>query len=143
MTRINVFLAAYYRTSIKKARKIARDDMEREVSVNLLETDFETVGWINLFLERFWVIFEPALAAQVMAQVDTILHEKTPGFVDVRLNQFTLGTKAPRVEGIKVYNRSAPDVVVSFIIKKKHNTKFFFDSVWIGKYLLSLTIYKI
>lgn len=98
---------------MKKARKIARDDMQREVSNDRLETDFETVGWINLFLERFWIIFEPALAAQVISQVDTILREKTPGFVDVRLNEFTLGTKAPRVEGIKVYHRSAPDVVVS------------------------------
>lgn len=88
--------------------------MQRLVSLNRLETDVETVGWMNLFLSRFWLIFEPVLSAQVIEQVDALLAENTPAFLDsIRLSTFTLGTKAPRVEGIKVYPSSAPDVVVS------------------------------
>ncbi|KAI8644638.1 C2 domain-containing protein [Parasitella parasitica] len=106
------FFATYYRTSIKRTRRNARDDMQRQVSLNRLETDEETVGWINHFLDRFWLIFEPALSAQVIGQVDAILAENTPSFLDsIRMSSFTLGTKAPSVDGIKVYPGTAPDVV--------------------------------
>ncbi|CEP18365.1 hypothetical protein [Parasitella parasitica] len=106
------FFATYYRTSIKRTRRNARDDMQRQVSLNRLETDEETVGWINHFLDRFWLIFEPALSAQIIGQVDAVLAENTPSFLDsIRMSSFTLGTKAPSVDGIKVYPGTAPDVV--------------------------------
>lgn len=90
--------------------------MQREVSLNKLGLDFESVDWINHFLERFWLIFEPALSAQIIGQVDAVLSENTPAFLDsIRLSSFTLGTKAPRVEGIKVYPKAAPDIVVSIV----------------------------
>ncbi|GAA5810280.1 hypothetical protein MFLAVUS_003700 [Mucor flavus] len=109
---VGAFFATYYRTSIKRTRRNARDDMSRQVSLTRLETDVETVGWMNLFLSRFWLIFEPVLSAQVIGQVDTILAENTPSFLDsIRMSSFTLGTKAPSVDGIKVYPTSAPDVV--------------------------------
>ncbi|CAO0794356.1 unnamed protein product [Mucor circinelloides] len=86
--------------------------MQRQVSINRLETDEETVGWMNHFLDRFWLIFEPALSAQIIGQVDAILAENTPSFLDsIRMSSFTLGTKAPSVDGIKVYPGTAPDVV--------------------------------
>lgn len=118
ITKLVYFLiATYYRTSIKRTRRNARDDMQRLVSLNRLETDVETVGWMNLFMSRFWLIFEPVLSAQVIGQVDAILAENTPSFLDsIRMSSFTLGTKAPSVDGIKVYPSSAPDVVVSMVI---------------------------
>jgi Ca2+-dependent lipid-binding protein len=107
-------IATYYRTSIKRTRRNARDDMSRQVSLTRLDTDIETVGWMNLFLSRFWLIFEPVLSAQIIGQVDTVLAENTPSFLDsIRMSSFTLGTKAPSVDGIKVYPGSAPDIVVS------------------------------
>jgi Ca2+-dependent lipid-binding protein len=94
--------------------------MQRQVSLNRLETDIETVGWMNHFLDRFWLIFEPVLSAQVIGQVDAILSENTPSFLDsIRMSSFTLGTKAPRIDGIKVYPGTAPDVVVKTPLKKK------------------------
>ncbi|CAO0794357.1 unnamed protein product [Mucor circinelloides] len=109
---VGAFFATYYRTSIKRTRRNARDDMQRQVSINRLETDEETVGWMNHFLDRFWLIFEPALSAQIIGQVDAILAENTPSFLDsIRMSSFTLGTKAPSVDGIKVYPGTAPDVV--------------------------------
>jgi Ca2+-dependent lipid-binding protein len=112
-----LYIATYYRTSIKRTRRNARDDMQRQVSLNRLETDIETVGWMNHFLDRFWLIFEPALSAQVIGQVDAVLSENTPSFLDsIRMSSFTLGTKAPRVDGIKVYPGTAPDVVVSLFV---------------------------
>ncbi|KAI7888150.1 C2 domain-containing protein [Mucor mucedo] len=109
---VGAFFATYYRTSIKRTRRNARDDMSRQVSLTRLDTDIETVGWMNLFLSRFWLIFEPVLSAQIIGQVDTVLAENTPSFLDsIRMSSFTLGTKAPSVDGIKVYPGSAPDIV--------------------------------
>ncbi|KAI9485787.1 MAG: C2 domain-containing protein [Benjaminiella poitrasii] len=109
---VGAFFATYYRTSIKRTRRNVRDDMQRQMSLNKLENDVETVNWINHFLDRFWLIFEPSLSAQIIGQVDAILSENTPSFLDsIRMSTFTLGTKAPRVDGIKVYPGSAPDVV--------------------------------
>lgn len=124
--------------------------MQRQVSLNRLETDIETVGWMNLFLDRFWLIFEPVLSAQVIGQVDAILSENTPSFLDsIRMSSFTLGTKAPRVDGIKVYRDTAPDVVVriisgpSLLIIDKLKLLFFFfsPSVWTGSFHLFLMMY--
>ncbi|KAI8973424.1 C2 domain-containing protein [Mycotypha africana] len=110
---VGAFFATYYRTSIKRTRRNMRDDIQREVTTNRLDTDIETVGWMNHFLDRFWLIFEPVLSAQVIGQVDAILSENTPSFLDsIRLSTFTLGTKAPSIDGVKVYPSSAPDTVV-------------------------------
>ncbi|KAI7907367.1 C2 domain-containing protein [Cokeromyces recurvatus] len=109
---VGAFFATYYRTSIKRTRRNVRDDMQRQMSLNKLETDIETVGWMNHFLDKFWLIFEPVLSAQIISQVDAVLIENTPSFLDsIRLSTFTLGTKPPHVNGIKVYPSTAPDVV--------------------------------
>lgn len=119
-----VTLATYYRTSIKRTRRNARDDIQRQVSLNRMETDIETVNWMNHFLDRFWLIFEPALSAQIIGQVDAILSENTPSFLDsIRMSSFTLGTKAPRVDGVKVLTGSAPDTIV-----RKHD---YVDIIWL------------
>ncbi|KAF9409138.1 hypothetical protein BGZ94_002044, partial [Podila epigama] len=45
--------------------------------------------------------------------VDGILVDQTPAFLDsIRLTTFTLGTKAPRVENIKAFPKTDPDVVL-------------------------------
>jgi Ca2+-dependent lipid-binding protein len=87
--------------------------MQRIVSMNQLETDVESLEWLNCFLQKFWLIFEPVLSAQVIGQVDTLLSENTPSFLDsIRMSSFTLGTKAPRIDGVKSYPKTSPDVVV-------------------------------
>ncbi|KAF7731921.1 hypothetical protein EC973_007752 [Apophysomyces ossiformis] len=106
------FLATYYQTSIRRLRRNVRDDVQRELMSNKLETDIESAGWINHFLSRFWLIYEPVLSAQIIGTADAILIESTPSFLDsIRLSTFTLGTKAPRIDGIKTYPRTEPNVV--------------------------------
>ena len=90
--------------------------MQRQVALNRLESNTETVDWMNHFLDRFWLIFEPVLSAQVIGQMDAILSENTPSFLDsIRLSSFTLGTKAPRINSIKIYQGSDPDIVVCIL----------------------------
>jgi Ca2+-dependent lipid-binding protein len=72
--------------------------------------------------DKFWLIAEPAISAQVVGTADAILVENTPSFLDsIRLTTFTMGTKAPRIESVKSYPKTDPNVVVShfFLIPLK------------------------
>ncbi|KAF9093700.1 hypothetical protein BGX27_001575 [Mortierella sp. AM989] len=110
---IVAFGATYYKNSIRRFRRNARDDISRELIRNALGSDVESTEWINNFLSRFWLIYEPILSASIVQTVDSILVDSTPTFLDsIRLTTFTLGTKAPRVENIKTYPKSDPDVVL-------------------------------
>ncbi|KAI8606538.1 C2 domain-containing protein [Dissophora ornata] len=110
---IIAFGATYYKNSIRRFRRNARDDITRELIKNAIENDVETTEWINNFLSKFWLIYEPILSESVVQIVDGILVDQTPAFLDsIRLTTFTLGTKAPRVESIKAFPKTDPDVVL-------------------------------
>ena len=112
-------LATYYQTSMRRLRRNVRDDIQRELMSNKLETDIESADWINHFVTRFWLIYEPVLSAQIIGIADAILIENTPSFLDsIRLSSFTLGTKPFRIDGIKTYPRTEPNVVVCIILHK-------------------------
>lgn len=105
--------ATYYRTSLRRVRRNFRDDLTREVNLKRLETDTESLEWINSFLVKFWPIYQPVLAATIISSVDQVLSASTPGFLDsLRLKEFTLGSKPPRMEHVKTYPRAEDDVVI-------------------------------
>lgn len=139
------YIGTYYQTSIRRLRRNMRDDLQRELMTTRLLTDVESADWINNFMSRFWLIYEPGLSAQIIGTADAILIDSTPSFLDsIRLSTFTLGTKAPRIEGIKTYPRTEPNVVVRIKqkdVKRRSNCFCFCDfSVWIGKCPLCLMI---
>ncbi|KAJ2964405.1 hypothetical protein NQZ79_g602 [Umbelopsis isabellina] len=110
---IGAFLATYYQTSIRRLRRNVRDDVQRELVKARLETDLESVDWLNSLMDKFWLIAEPAISAQVIGTADAILVENTPSFLDsIRLSTFTMGTKGPRIESVKSYPKTDPNVVV-------------------------------
>ncbi|KAF9331752.1 hypothetical protein BG006_005409 [Podila minutissima] len=113
MILIIAFGATYYKNSIRRFRRNARDDITRELIRNTIEDQVESTEWLNNFLSKFWIIYEPVLSATIVQTVDSILVDSTPGFLDsIRLTEFTLGTKAPRVESIKTYPKSESDLVM-------------------------------
>lgn len=143
----------YYRTSIRRVRRNFRDDLNRELSLKRLETDTESLEWINSFLVKFWPIYQPVLAATIISSVDQVLSGATPGFLDsLRLKEFTLGSKPPRMEHVKTYPKAEDDVVImdwkfSFVpndtadmtsrqIKNKINPKVVLE-IRIGKAMIS------
>ncbi|RUS23038.1 hypothetical protein BC937DRAFT_93080 [Endogone sp. FLAS-F59071] len=110
---IGAFLATYYQTSIRRLRRNVRDDLQREVAKVRLETEEESADWINTFLSRFWLIYEPVLSSSIIQSVDQVLADSTPAFLDsIRLTTFTLGTKPPRIDSVKTFPKTEPDVVV-------------------------------
>ncbi|KAI2792008.1 hypothetical protein POX_b02040 [Penicillium oxalicum] len=103
----------YYRTSIRRVRRNFRDDINREMAKQRLETDTESLEWINSFLVKFWPIYAPVLCDTIISSVDQVLSTSTPAFLDsLRLKTFILGTKPPRLEHVKTYPKTDPDTVI-------------------------------
>ncbi|KAK5165778.1 Tricalbin-2 [Saxophila tyrrhenica] len=103
----------YYRTSIRRVRRNFRDDVNRELAKAKLDTDTETLEWINSFLTKFWPIYAPVLCATIIQSVDQVLSTTTPAFLDsMRMKFFTLGTKPPRLEHVRTYARADDDTVL-------------------------------
>jgi Ca2+-dependent lipid-binding protein len=98
---------------MSRVRRRARDDIQRELVKTRLASEHESAEWINHFLDRFWLIYEPVLSATVVSSVDQILSTNTPPFLDsLRLSTFTLGTKAPRIDKVRTFPKTAEDVVM-------------------------------
>ncbi|KAI0022961.1 tricalbin [Xylariomycetidae sp. FL0641] len=105
--------ATYYRTSIRRVRRNFRDDVTREMALKRLETDTESLEWINSFLVKFWPIYQPVLAQTIINSVDQVLSSATPSFLDsLRLKTFTLGSKPPRMDHVKTYPKAEDDTVL-------------------------------
>ncbi|TPX21172.1 hypothetical protein DIZ76_015126 [Coccidioides immitis] len=103
----------YYRTSIRRTRRNFRDDINRELAKNRLETDTESLEWINSFLVKFWPIYAPVIGDTIINSVDQVLSTATPSFLDsLRLKTFILGTKPPRLEHVKTYPKTEVDTVL-------------------------------
>jgi Ca2+-dependent lipid-binding protein len=103
----------YYRTSIRRVRRNFRDDVNRELAKARLETDTESLEWINSFLVKFWPIYAPELCKTIIASVDQVLSTSTPAFLDsLRMKTFILGTKPPRMEHVKTYPKADDDIVL-------------------------------
>lgn len=96
-----------------RLRRTTRDDIQRELTKIRLVTEHETADWINNFLSRFWLIYEPVLSSTIVSSVDWALSFSTPpGVESMALSTFTLGTKAPKVERVKTYPKTAEDVIL-------------------------------
>jgi len=110
---VMAFCGTYYRTSLRRVRRNFRDDVKREMAKDRLDTDTESLEWINSFLVKFWPIYEPVLCEAIINSVDQVLSTSTPAFLDsLRMKMFTLGTKPPRLEHVKTYPRTDVDTVL-------------------------------
>ncbi|KAK7725442.1 Tricalbin-2 [Botryosphaeria dothidea] len=110
---IMAFCATYYRTSIRRVRRNFRDDLNREMAKARLETDTESLEWINSFLVKFWPIYAPVLCETIVNSVDQVLSTSCPTFLEsLRMKLFVLGTKPPRMEHVKTYPKAQDDIVL-------------------------------
>jgi Ca2+-dependent lipid-binding protein len=110
---ITAVCGTYYRTSIRRVRRNFRDDITRELGLKKLETDNESLEWINAFMLKFWPIYQPVLAETIVNTVDQVLSSATPAFLDsLKLKTFTLGSKPPRMEHVKTYPKTETDIVM-------------------------------
>lgn len=112
---IGLVTAALYRTSSIKFRSKIRDLLQKELTVQKIEDDYETLEWLNTFLDKYWPRLEPSVSQMVVQQVNEILatNPAIPSFVKALwIDQFTLGVKPPRIDTVKTFQNTESDVVV-------------------------------
>ncbi|GMM53744.1 Tcb3 protein [Maudiozyma humilis] len=110
-----VFLgtSSVYNTEYRRFNRNVRDDLKRVTVEETLSEKTETTLWLNSFLSKFWVIYMPVLSQQVKDIVNPQLVDAAPGYgIDaLALDEFTLGSKAPAIRGIKTYPKSGKNIV--------------------------------
>ncbi len=96
-----------------RIRQRARDDIQRELVKTRLASEHESADWLNNFLDRFWLIYEPVLSATIVGFADQILSTNCPAFLEsLRLTEFTFGNKAPRIDRVRTFPRTVDDEVL-------------------------------
>ena len=102
-----------YNAEYRRFNRNIRDDLKRITVVETMSGRVETTLWLNSFLSKFWVIYMPVLSQQVKDITNPILAGVVPGYgIDaLTLEEFTLGSKAPAIKGIKSYTKAGKDVV--------------------------------
>lgn len=111
-----VITTAYYRTQIRKYRSRIKEGTQREMSVKRIETDYETMDWLNALLDKYWIYLEPYVCQQVADNVNPIIATSIaslPAFINsVWIDCITLGSKPFRVESVKTLPETSDDVLV-------------------------------
>lgn len=111
---IMVIFCILYRTSVRKYRTLLRKQAQREFSIKSIENDYETIDWLNTFLEKFWFFLEPSVSQIVCDIANPILASSpAPAFIkQLWIDSFTAGTKPPRIDTVKTVSGTAEDIVV-------------------------------
>lgn len=110
-----LFTGLMYRTSSRKYRAGIRELAQREFTVQKIENDYETLEWLNTFLDKFWPVVENNLSTMIVDQVNEQLrtHPSIPSFISaIWIDKFTLGVKPFRVDLVKTFSNTASNIVV-------------------------------
>lgn len=105
--------SSVYNTEYRRFNRNVRDDLLRITVEETLSDKVESTLWLNSFLSKFWVIYMPVLSQQVKDIANPQLVDAAPGYgIDsLSLDEFTLGSKAPAIRGIKTYTKSGKNIV--------------------------------
>lgn len=105
--------ASVYRSEFRRFNRNIRDDLTRITVEETLSDRKESTIWLNSFLSKFWVIYMPVLSQQVKDIANPQLAGVAPGYgIDaLSLDEFTLGSKSPTIDGIKSYTKKGKDTV--------------------------------
>lgn len=98
------------------AQIIKEEKKKKMAELTKIDHDFsESVEWINLIIARVWGVFEPTLSATIVEQVNLVLKENTPSFIQsISLAELTLGSEPPALVGAKAYPQTESDVIVKW-----------------------------
>lgn len=110
-----VITSLLYRTSAKKYRGSIRELVQKEFTVQKVENDYESLEWLNAFLDKYWPILEPSVSQLIVQQANEQMatNEAIPKFItQLWIDELTLGVKPPRVDLVKTFQNTASDVVV-------------------------------
>ncbi|GAA0172064.1 membrane trafficking regulatory protein [Lithospermum erythrorhizon] len=94
---------------IKLMSSLDREDLKRICGENFPQwisfPVFEQVKWLNNQLSKLWPFVADAAEAVIRESVEPLLEEyRPPGITSLKFTRLSLGTVAPKIEGIRVQN---------------------------------------
>lgn len=109
---VSICTFAVYRSEFRRFNINIRDDMQRIQSKEALEKKIESMDWLNNFISKFWVIYMPALSDLVISNTNQILTDVSPPppIEKLSLDEFTLGTKSPKIDSIRSFTKLGRDL---------------------------------
>ncbi|KAG9138705.1 hypothetical protein Leryth_023200 [Lithospermum erythrorhizon] len=92
---------------IKLMSSLNREDLKKICGENFPQwisfPVFEQVKWLNKQLSKLWPFVADAAEAVIRESVEPLLEEyRPPGITSLKFNKLSLGTVAPKIEGIRV-----------------------------------------
>ncbi|XP_039047937.1 synaptotagmin-5-like isoform X2 [Hibiscus syriacus] len=92
---------------IKVLGALTRDDVKKICGDNYPEwisfPVYEQVKWLNKQLSKLWPFVAEAASAVIKESVEPLLEEyRPPGITSLKFGKLSLGTVAPKIEGIRV-----------------------------------------
>ena len=114
---VNLNLSRIYRTDIKKPRYLSwlykmnidrlryklKAKTVRDLKIGFLDSDHETLEWLNGLFSRLWSNFEAEVSEQIKDQISVVLDGlKISGFDEFRLSKFTLGSQVLSLSAISL-----------------------------------------
>ncbi|KAH6767442.1 Calcium-dependent lipid-binding family protein [Perilla frutescens var. hirtella] len=92
---------------VKQVSSLNRDDLKKICGDNFPEwisfPVFEQVKWLNKHLSKLWPFVADAAEAVIRDSVEPTLEEyRPPGISSLKFSKLSLGTVAPKIEGIRV-----------------------------------------
>ncbi|ORX59371.1 hypothetical protein BCR32DRAFT_298546 [Anaeromyces robustus] len=84
--------------------------MRGEAQKQDLNSNQESIEWLNFLLQKIWGTIEPVAAEMVPDIVDSVLKDFCPSFLhSIRLTKFNLGSEAPRLESVECFDNLEPE----------------------------------
>ncbi|KAF8032429.1 hypothetical protein BT93_D1370 [Corymbia citriodora subsp. variegata] len=102
---------------IKILGSLNRDDLRKICGENFPEwisfPVFEQVKWLNKQLSKLWPFIADAATVVIRESVEPLLEDyRPPGITSLKFNKLSLGTVAPKIEGIRVQSLKKGQIIM-------------------------------
>ncbi|XP_027354202.1 synaptotagmin-4-like isoform X3 [Abrus precatorius] len=102
---------------IKLLGSLNRDDLKKICGDNFPEwisfPVYEQVKWLNKQLSKLWPFVADAATLVIRESVEPLLEEyRPPGITSLKFSKLSLGTVAPKIEGIRVQSLNQGQIIM-------------------------------
>ena len=120
MIIVGAFMSRYFSNSLSRTTRNLKAEIEKAFISELVNfqndqgtwTNGEHVEWLNIFIEKYWSMFEPVLSEIIVGVVDPYLELYKPAFLDdLKFKEFSLGSNGVRIRSIEM-NRDVEDDII-------------------------------
>nr|XP_009787745.1 PREDICTED: synaptotagmin-5-like isoform X2 [Nicotiana sylvestris]XP_016515255.1 PREDICTED: synaptotagmin-5-like isoform X2 [Nicotiana tabacum] len=107
---------------VKLMGSLNRDDLKKMCGDNFPEwisfPVYEQVKWLNKQLSKLWPFVAEAAEAIIKESVEPLLEDyRPPGITSLKFSKLSLGTVAPKIEGIRVQSLKKDQITMDIDLR--------------------------